>query len=209
LTSLAPLPAEPERSAPRRGCCSNRIVRPIVAGVALVLCILALAYMRAYEVPSASMEPTLMEADRIVTVLFQGRVAGPRRGDVVVLRHPNEAGQSELLVKRVVGLVGDRIKIQGGSLYRNGERVDEPYTPEPMVDSWPMPTRYRDARRSRDVPLRLDVWGFVVPEGYVFLLGDNRNFSEDSRDWGPVSVSDLVGRVIGIYWPADRMRRVR
>jgi len=210
---LAPDPLsaqpEPERPARRRGCCFGRIVRPIVAGVALVLCIFALAYMRPYEVPSGSMEPTLMEEDRIATLLFQGKVPGPGRGDVVILKHPDETGHWELLVKRVVAVPGDRLKIEGGSLYRNGDRVDEPYVDAPMVDTWPTPTWVRDARLSQSYPMEFDRWGFVVPDGCVFVLGDNRNLSEDSRDWGPVPNSDLIGRVIGIYWPMQRIGRVR
>lgn len=131
-----------------------------------------------YVVPTASMEPTLHPNDRIVAVAS----SGPERGQVVVVRDPENS--QEYLVKRVVGMPGDRVEVFSRQLVVNGLSVAEPYLREPIEYQMP-PT--------------------VVPPGEVFLLGDNRNESEDSHLWKRgVPVSDIVGVVRYIYSPGAR-----
>ncbi len=137
-----------------------------------------------FKIPSASMEPTLYPHDYIFT-LKDGTY---QRGDVVVLRDPENSG--EYLVKRVVGVAGDVLAIDMGALYINGEYASEPYTME----------------KAMLYTLRTPV---KVPEGEVFVLGDNRNNSDDSHVWQKKTtpIANIVGRVRYIYLPFKRMGR--
>jgi signal peptidase I len=136
-------------------------------------------HMRFFRIPSSSMEPTLQRTDQIVTL--SDRVY--RRGDIVVVRDPQEPGS--YLVKRIAGVGGDQISALRGALYLNGEYASEPYILEPMRYQIPQPV--------------------LIPEDHVFLLGDNRNNSSDSHDnLESHPVSDIVGRVIFIYYPYER-----
>jgi signal peptidase I len=136
-------------------------------------------------VPSQSMAPTLQPGDKFLINLRAYRHRLPQRGDIVVFRDP--AG--EYLVKRVIALPGETVVLAGGQLYVNGQPLYEPYLAEPpMVES----------------PL-----GGVVPEGHVFVLGDNRNFSEDSRDLGPVPIERIMGRAEYIVSPFSRRGSLR
>jgi signal peptidase I len=131
-----------------------------------------------YVVPTTSMEPTLHPNDRIVAVATSGH----ERGQVVVVRDPEN--RTAYLVKRIVGIPGDRVEVFGNRLVVNGKMVAEPYLSEPIAYQLP-PTE--------------------VPHGEVFLLGDNRNESEDSHLWKRgVPVSDIVGVVRYIYSPGER-----
>ncbi len=139
------------------------------------------AYRRGqfFRVPSASMAPTLLRGDQIVTV----RESSYGRGDIIVLGDP-EDGKS-YIVKRIAAVGGDTVFVTGGALYVNGAYVSEPYTSEP-------PNYQMDP--------------YNVPEGCIFLLGDNRNDSDDSHMWSEraLPVSDVTGKVRFIYYPYDR-----
>lgn len=149
--------------------------------VFLLMCVYFFGYrhVRFFRVPSGSMEPTLMPVDQLVTI------AGPnyRRGDIVVLRDPAEAGA--YLVKRIVGVGGDAISVERGALFVDGEYASEPYLVAPPFYQIEPPV--------------------IVPEDHIFILGDNRNNSEDSHDRGESYPESLIiGRVIFIYFPYDR-----
>jgi signal peptidase I len=105
------------------------------------------------------------------------RFGHPEHGDVIVFRYPRDPQQE--YIKRVIGLPGDRVRIVNGEMYINDQRVDEPY-----VASAP---RYQSE------------WS--VPDGNVFVLGDNRNNSSDSHNWGPVPLENVIGRALFVYWP--------
>jgi signal peptidase I len=106
----------------------------------------------------------------------------PRRGDIVVLKVP-QAG-SGLLIKRVIGLPGEKIEIKGGKVYINEQPLEEPYL---------------SSQAQRDMKAT------VVPPKHVFVMGDNRGFSNDSRSFGPVPLDNIVGRAWFSYWPLDRI----
>lgn len=147
----------------------------------LLLCVYLFGYrhVRFFRVPSGSMEPTLRPVDQFVTIAEKSY----RRGDIVVLRDPAEAGA--YLVKRIVGVGDDAIGIERGALFINNEYASEPYLVQPPY-------------YQIDPPVK-------VPEDHIFILGDNRNNSEDSHDHGesyPLSL--VVGRVIFIYFPYER-----
>lgn len=153
--------------------------------IPLLLLLLPLAYlfvvrqMRFFEVPSRSMEPTLQVGDRLLT-LHQREY---RRGDIVVLW---DAEASEYIVKRIVGLPGDTVHVEGGALWLNGRFASEPYLPEPMAFEFKAPV--------------------AVPEGQVFVMGDNRNWSQDSGTTGhTLPLSSIVGKVEALYFPFPRL----
>ncbi len=131
-----------------------------------------------YEVDGRSMEPTFHHGDRVIVNRLVYRFSEPRVGDVVVL-HGN--GQRDLL-KRVVALGGQRVEIVGGRVLVDGVPLEEPYIAEPPEDYAEM----------------------LVPEGHVWVLGDNRNNSQDSRAFLAVPVERLVGRADLRYLPLDR-----
>ena len=146
---------------------------------ALVIAIaINLFLAQATQVLGQSMEPNLHTSQRLVVEKVSYHFHGPRRGDIVVIDLP-EAGP-ELLIKRVVGLPGDIISSQGGQVSINGQPLSEPYISSPG---------------GRDIPEQ------VVPPLHVFVMGDNRQFSNDSRNFGPVPIENIVGRAWFSYWP--------
>ncbi len=135
---------------------------------------------------SESMEPTLGRGDEYVIRIDAYRHSPPQRGDIVVIRDP---ARSEDLVKRVIAVGGDWVGVIQGRAVVNGVMLSEPYLKDvPGVREKPMMAR--------------------VPEGKLFLLGDNRNFSEDSRDLGPLPARNVLGRVVSIIYPFSRRREI-
>jgi signal peptidase I len=128
-----------------------------------------------------SMQPNLYIGYRVMTEKVSYRFHDPQRGDVVVV---NRAEEGINLIKRVVGLAGEKIEVRGGHVWINGQPIEEPWV------------HYFGGR---DYPAT------VIPEGHVFILGDNRMNSRDSRDIGPVAVEAIEGRAIFIYWPLEAM----
>jgi signal peptidase I len=149
----------------------------------LVACVLALAVRavaRIYSVPSASMAPTLRPGDHIVVTRYLSD--RPGRGDVVVFHHPTG---SELTVKRVVGLPGDLVESQEGRVRVSGRVLDEPYA-------------------INDGSIR--ILPQIVPANHLFVLGDNRRDSYDSRHWGPLPDGLVVGRARLVLWSSSSSR---
>jgi len=136
-----------------------------------------------FYVPSESMNPTLRPGDSVLAAKFAYRLADPRRGALVVFESPTDA--NEVLMKRVVGLAGDTVEVRDGVLFVNGDRKAEPYVDYGLTDS----TFFGPAR---------------VPRDHVFVMGDNRSNSKDSRSFGAVPEDDLLGRVFVRFWPLDR-----
>lgn len=134
-------------------------------------------------IPSESMSPTLQPGDRVIAAKFAYRLGDPRRGDLAVFRNPENG--SEDLIKRVVATSGDEVEIRDGVLYVNGERKEEPYVNYRLTDS-------------------VFFGPEKVPAAHVFVMGDNRSNSRDSREFGPVPEKDLLGKVLVRFWPLDR-----
>lgn len=145
-----------------------------------VIYLFGFRHMSFFMVPSASMEPTLMTGDHLVTLT--SRDYG--RGEVVVTADPEEEGA--FIVKRIVAVGGDTVTIEGGALYVNGTYVSEPYIKSPP--QYRMPP-------------------YKLPEGSVFLLGDNRNNSEDAHAWENKAqpAAKIIGKVRFIYFPYERV----
>lgn len=141
-----------------------------------------------YQIPSQSMEPTLLPGDHVIVHQVAYQAAEPQQGDVVVYRYPDENGKRFL--HRVIGLPGDQIAIREQVVYVNGEALSEPYT------------RHSD-RSSMAGHVRDHLPPITVPLETYFLLGDNREESLDSRFLGPIGKEHLLGRVLFIYWSVD------
>jgi signal peptidase I len=140
--------------------------------------------VEAYRIPSASMVPTLQIGDRVLANKFIYRLTKPKRGDIVVF--DGVEGSEDTLIKRVVGVGGDRIRVKGDTLYVNGEAQEEPYVNKkiPSGDSYPMER---------------------VPRGYIFVMGDNRGNSADSRVFGPVPLGNVEGEAFLRFWPPTKI----
>lgn len=145
------------------------------------------------SVPSASMAPTLAPGDRVLTNKVVYDFADPDRGDLVVFESVDERKDEEI-VKRVVGLPGEELSVQEGVLTVNGDPPSEPY----LLATQESPT-------TRETP-GIDSFGpIVVPQNHVFVMGDNRTNSYDSRFFGPVPEENLVGEVSLRFWPPGRL----
>ncbi len=155
------------------------------AGAFVLALLIRAALVEAYWIPSGSMEPTLRPGDRIVAEKVLRWFHAPRPGDIVVFAPPPGSGaDAPALVKRVVAGPGQVVAVERGRVLVDGRPVAEPYVAEPPAYDLP--------------PLR-------VPEGHLFVLGDNRNRSLDSHVWGFVPVDHVIGRAVFRYWPVDRI----
>jgi len=161
---------------------------------------------RFYAVGSAAMEDTLLPGDRILVDKI-GVVLGrePKFGDIVVMRYP--LNPKEVWVKRIVAVPGDRLRIVNKQLYRNGAAVAEPYAKHASAyidsyrDNFPSTPGMRLPAVAAEMLLdHVQAGEVVVPRGKYFVLGDNRDDSSDSRYWGFISNSDIIGRSL-MVWP--------
>jgi signal peptidase I len=166
-----------------------------VLAIALVLAVCVRTFVaQMFYIPSGSMLPTLQVGDRIVVNKLSYHLHGVNRGDVVVFRRPPlEQVNYADLVKRVIGLPGDTIASVGGRVYINGRPLAEPWlpTPLPVTSPSPLPDGF-----SLTHP-------YTVPAGVYFVMGDNRTNSEDSRYFGPISGSLIVGKMAFKVWPVN------
>ena len=152
------------------------------------------------RVPSKSMGPALEARDRMLTNKLAYDLTNPDRGDLVVFRSV-EKGKNERLVKRVVGLPGDVVHVDRGVLKVNGEPQNEPYVSQKAQGS-----RGEGRKGPRKAPPGVNFFGpMFVPEDHVFVMGDNRAHSHDSRYFGPVPREKLIGEASLRFWPLDRL----
>jgi signal peptidase I len=196
-------PTKAEKAARRRRLVIEYV---IIIAVAVGLALLVQAYVvKPYRIPSGSMENTLMVGDRVFVNRFIYHFRSVHRGDIVVFREPGSGPDAgTVLIKRVIGLPGDVISLQGGSVYVNGKRLSEPYVRQqrnPDGTFSPEPTIHFDG----GMPFAL-AGPYRVPAGDYFMMGDNRTDSGDSRQFGPMPRSDIIGEAFLIYWPLNRLR---
>ncbi|MBI1978048.1 MAG: signal peptidase I [Candidatus Omnitrophica bacterium] len=144
-----------------------------------------------YKIPTGSMRTTLLEGDRIFVDKITYRFRAPERGEIIVFKYPLDKKKD--FVKRLIGFAGEEVEIRDGSIYINGKRLEKPA----------QITSHYYYNRS-DWSYGREGQKFIVPSGYYFVLGDNSAQSSDSRNWGFVSKSYLVGKAFLIWWPLDR-----
>ncbi|UCH60154.1 MAG: signal peptidase I [Anaerolineales bacterium] len=135
------------------------------------------------RIESVSMQPTLYEGDFVIVNKLAYNFGEPSRGDVIVFRYPPDP-EREPYIKRVIGLPGDRVSVQEKKVLINNEPMLEPYISAP--------------------PLYEGTW--IVPEGSLFVLGDNRNSSSDSHSWGMVPFDNVIGKAEVVYWPPEEWK---
>jgi len=182
---------------------SNRWIIELagVVVVAVVVAFLLRTFVIAtYSIPSGSMEPTLQVGDRIVVDKLSYDLHGVDQGNIIVFSTPaneNCAGPPIAdLVKRVIGLPGQTISLSGGDVFINGRRLAEPWLPASQRGrTYPGPSPEAFALHHP----------FRVPNGDVYVMGDNRTLSCDSRYWGPIPESTIVGKVDLRIWPLSRL----
>jgi signal peptidase I len=181
---------------------------PLLILVALVVAILIKTFLvQVFWIPSGSMRDTLIEGDRVMVNKLAYRLGEPHRGDIIVFDNPEAAGTDgetvfgallrhvveslgvsspdTVLIKRVVALGGETVQIREGRVYVDGIAIDEPY----IKDGSTMP----------------DYGPIAVDIGYVFVMGDNRNSSTDSRVFGPIAEKRIVGKAFLRVWPPSRL----
>ena len=183
---------------------------PVLVVIAFAAALIIKTFLlQAFYIPSASMEPTLRAGDRVLVETLSYRFGDPGRGDVVVFERevdvmPPEDGSfiedigdgirslfgfptegTQDFIKRVMAVGGDTIECREGVIYVNGEAVAEPYLPEGTTTS--------------DFP------AYPVPQGEVFVMGDNRGNSDDSRSFGGFPADDVIGRAFVLIWPPGEM----
>jgi len=159
----------------------SEAVETIVPAILIAL-LINLFLAQATRVYGQSMEPNLHTDQRLVVEKLSYNFHEPQRGDIVILNVPR-AG-SGLLIKRVIGLPGEKLEIKGGKVYINEQAIEEPYLSNQT---------------------QRDMKAIVVPPKHVFVLGDNRGFSNDSRAFGPVPLDNVIGRAWFSYWPLDQV----
>jgi signal peptidase I len=147
-----------------------------------------------YKIPTGSMRPTFLEEDRIFVDKISYRFHEPVRGDIIVFRYPLDRKKD--FVKRLAGLPGDELEIRDGKLVVNGKPIDQA----------PFAGHYYYNREDWEFGKQGQV--IKVPAGMYFALGDNSAQSSDSRNWGFVPKSDLVGKAFCIWWPPQRIKLV-
>lgn len=177
---------EPLDSPPRRGLFREllQLVREVLETLlpAILIALLINVFVgQATRVEGQSMEPNLHTEQRLVVEKLSYRFHGPRRFDIVVIRVPSQG--DELLIKRVIGLPGETVEFRDGQVFIDGQPLDEPYVSE-------------STRMGRSGKVQ-------VPPLYVFVMGDNRSHSNDSRSFGPVPIANIVGRAWLSYWPPE------
>lgn len=159
----------------------------LLAGALLLALLLHTFVFQIIEVFGPSMEPSFYTGERVVVEKLSYRARSPRRGEVVVCCYEKNGGLSDPIIKRVIALPGETVEIRGGEVYINGEKLQE--------------SSYWRGSISSDMEER------TVPSGHIFVLGDNRNYSTDSRAVGFISRENIIGRVCLRIWPPSRFGR--
>jgi signal peptidase I len=147
----------------------------------IIYFIIDYAVLARVRVEEVSMRPTIMPGDRALVSKLAYRFNEPERGDVIVFHSPTEKAD---YIKRVIGVPGDEVQVRDGIIQVNGLILDEPYIAESP--------RYSG--------------NWSIPEASLFVLGDNRNQSSDSHEWGYISNSSVIGKAFLIYWPPSEIK---
>ena len=163
--------------------------RDLLLAVVIAIVVILFLY-QPVKVEGTSMMPALNDQERIFInkFIYQFNVGQIERGDMVVFWYPNDPSKS--YIKRVIGIPGDRIEVDLGTVVVNGKRLEEAYVPQEYRDETSMAQR-------------------VIPSDEYFVLGDHRSSSNDSRSWGLVPRRFVYGKAVFVYWPLDKLGLLR
>jgi len=189
VSEAGPLPEKSTtvRIEKRRGLLGTLVEILIIVAAAFAIAMLVQAFLvKPFAIPSASMEPTVMVGDRVLVNRLVYHFHAPHRGDVIVFHEPGQPAGATPLIKRVVAVGGDTVAVHNGFLYLNGTQL-----PETFIMGHPILNEFAPV---------------VVPPGFLWVMGDNRNDSGDSRVFGPVSVKAVIGEAFAVYWPLNHFK---
>lgn len=158
-------------------------LRDLILSLLLAFIVIVFFY-QPVQVEGTSMMPEIYNHERIFINKFIYRFEPIHRFDIIVFHYPLDPAKS--YIKRVVGLPGEWISIRDGNVYIDGRRVDESFIPPGYLDHDNYPHAY-------------------IPAGHYFVLGDHRDDSNDSREWGPVPRIDIYGKAVFVYWPFNQI----
>ncbi len=167
-----------------------------IEAIVFALAIFVVVYLFLFQpnqVKGSSMYPTFKDGQFIFTDKISYRLGKPKRGEVVVFRSPKNPDQD--FIKRIIALPGETVKISGGKVYVNGTQLNEANYLDATVITGPESYLAEDQE-------------IVVPNGLYFVMGDNREHSSDSRDFGPVKPGEFVGKVFFRYWPVTEFGKI-
>lgn len=184
-----------------RGDKARSLIREVVDVAIIVALAFGIAYvvrtfvMQPFEIPSSSMVDTIQVGDRVFSERLSYYSGSPRQGDIITFTNPGDPSQT--LIKRVVATEGQTVDLVDGVVYVDGTRLDEPYT---------------EGKPSEPLDQQLDgveiAYPYTVPMGHVWVMGDNRTNSADSRYFGAVDVSTISGRAFFTYWPLSHIGKL-
>jgi signal peptidase I len=178
-----PIPEEqPVKKTSRSGCVGFAVDTLETVLLALILFLGINAVSDRVRVENISMQPSLYSGEFVLVNKLAYKLGSPHIGDIIVFPYPKDP--VEKYIKRVIGVPGDTIRIANNTVYVNNQALEEPYIAQE--------------------PAYTGTW--TVPAGQLFVLGDNRNQSSDSHVWGFVSIDQVVGKALVIYWPLNKMQ---
>lgn len=169
------------------------LIQTLVIAGAIFVVIYAFLF-RPYQVNGHSMDPNFQDGEYVLTNLITLRFSDLKRGDIIVFNAPPPNEEKDY-IKRVIGIPGDRISLRDGQVYLNGQKLDQ------------LEFLASDVYTNGGAFLG-EGDEVVVPEGHYFTMGDNREFSSDSREWGFVVKDKIIGKSFFVYWPINQMRLV-
>ena len=173
------------RAASQRRSAAVTQSEQVILGVLLAVTV-TLFVMQGFCVSGECMQPHLYTGERVLANKLAYHLSAPKRGEIVIFDYPKDTRQ--IYVKRVIGLPGETVAIQNGLVSINGKRLPEPYkTYEAHGDMAPR----------------------AIPSGQYFVMGDNRDVSDDSRYWGDLPRYDIIGEAVACYWPPSRCQVLR
>ena len=184
-------PIKPEKPVSEKSVI-RQYAEAFVIAIVLAL-VIRTVVVQAFKIPSGSMLPTLQIGDHILVNKFIYWFASPQRGDIIVFKFPQDEGRD--FIKRVIAMPGEKVEVRGKQVYVNDKPLREPYAVhlDRAVQESPLSPR--------------DSFGPVVaPPDHLFMMGDNRDYSMDSRFWGFLDVKKIKGKAFIIYWSWDRDR---
>jgi signal peptidase I, bacterial type len=180
-------PVDKKASRRRAAGCVVEIIETLVLTVVIFFLIQNFV-AQPFQVQQHSMDRTFAEGDYVLVDRLSHLWSPYARGQVVVFQPPASTALKEPLIKRIIGLGGDTVEVRNGQVLVNGVVLDEPYL-------------FRDAAGAAEPTVASDQSQWVVPEGDVFVMGDHRQVSDDSRVFGPIPVSSVIGLGVVRYWP--------
>ncbi len=181
-------PEKVKKSSPLRTVLS--VVVTIALIIALVFCLRTFVF-QAYTIPSGSMEDTIVPDDMVFSEKVSYYFDSPSQGDIVTFDDPLDP--SRVLIKRVIAVGGQTVDIHDGNVYVDGVKLEESYTEGKPTEVF--------TKTAFDIS-----YPYVVPEGRLWVMGDNRTNSEDSRYFGSINASTVTGKAVIIYWPLDHLK---